>query len=93
MLSILIPIYQFDVRPLIIDLLLQAGELDIPYELLCFDDGSSEDIRALNRELVALPGVIYREMPQNMGRSRIRTNWAWRPNTNGCCFSIATPAS
>ena len=72
MLSILIPIYQFDVRPLIIDLLLQAGELDIPYELLCFDDGSSEDIRALNRELVALPGVVYREMPQNLGRSRIR---------------------
>lgn len=72
MLSILIPVYNFDIRKLVIDLSGQCKQSGIDFELLCFDDGSTEDFKALNREVGLLPNVTYREMPQNLGRSAIR---------------------
>jgi hypothetical protein len=76
MLSILIPIYQFDVRQLITALDGQCQELGIEYEILSFDDGSSATWRAVNRaffeEQMPTNRLIYRELPQNLGRSGIR---------------------
>ena len=72
MLSILIPIYNFDVRALVNELSRQSAGLPIPAEILCFDDGSEERWKALNREVGGLPSVRYRELPANLGRSRIR---------------------
>ncbi|RME04221.1 MAG: glycosyltransferase family 2 protein, partial [Bacteroidetes bacterium] len=40
MLSILIPIYNFNVVELVMELHRQATELDEPVEILAFDDGS-----------------------------------------------------
>jgi len=40
MLSILIPVYNFDVRKLVFDLLSQIDEIECPVELLLLDDGS-----------------------------------------------------
>lgn len=72
MLSILIPIYNFDVRTLARALQEQALSLPIPTEILCFDDGSDERWKAVNRELATLPAVRYQENPHNLGRSGIR---------------------
>jgi glycosyltransferase involved in cell wall biosynthesis len=72
MLSILIPIFNFDIRPLVADLHGQCEALGVGYEIVCFDDGSTPDFRQKNQELWKRPNVIYREMPQNMGRSAIR---------------------
>ena len=72
MLSILIPVYRFDVRPLVQNLLQQARQLTVEWEICCLDDGSPEAIRILNREIASWPGVRYRELPENVGRSRIR---------------------
>ncbi len=72
MLSILIPIYNFDVRQLVQDLQKQCMESDIAFELLCYDDLSKPSFRAINSEITALEGVIYKELEQNLGRSRIR---------------------
>lgn len=72
MLSILIPIFNFDVRPLVNDLHGQCEEAGIAYEIICFDDGSTADFKQKNKEIWKRPNIIYRELPQNLGRSAIR---------------------
>jgi hypothetical protein len=74
MLSILIPIYNQDVRSLVHTLAKQCAREKINYQILCFDDGSSEKYRAINRELGFMIHVNYTEMSENLGRSKIR-NW------------------
>lgn len=74
--SVLIPVYNFDVRPLVESLARQCHELELPWEILCLDDGSTAEFRRLNRSLQALSGVRYEEMPQNAGRSAIRNRLA-----------------
>jgi glycosyltransferase involved in cell wall biosynthesis len=72
MLSILIPIFNFDIRPLVADLHGQCEASGIGYEIICFDDGSTPKFKQMNQEIWKLPNVIYRDMPQNLGRSAIR---------------------
>lgn len=72
MLSILIPIYRFDVRPLVRALLQEASGIAEPWEIVCLDDGSPEDFRKRNREMASWEGVRYEELQQNTGRSRVR---------------------
>lgn len=76
MLSILIPVYQYDVCPLVRDLHRQAEALTIPWEIICLDDGSDEFWRRRNQEIRHLTGVRYEEAVQNMGRSRVRNQLA-----------------
>jgi glycosyltransferase involved in cell wall biosynthesis len=76
MLSILIPIYNFDVRALVQALQGQCLALEVPFEILGFDDGSDEKCKALHRPMEAWEGVAYREMPENLGRARIRNRLA-----------------
>lgn len=75
MLSILIPIYNYDCRKLAGELSRQASELRIPYELLAFDDGSTR-FKEENRTLGTLPGCRYVELGQNIGRACIRNRLA-----------------
>jgi len=72
MLSVLIPVYNFDVRPLVQDLHQQATELEVPCEILCFDDGSEKTFHEINQELEQLPLVRYRQLRENKGRAGIR---------------------
>jgi glycosyltransferase involved in cell wall biosynthesis len=76
MLSLLIPVYECDVRQLVFALHEQGQALGVPYEIRCYDDGSSEAIRELNREVSNLPEVVYQEMHANLGRSGIRNRLA-----------------
>lgn len=75
-LSILIPVFNRDVTPLVYALQAQAADWGGPVEILCLDDGSQEAKRQLNRELAALPGVCYEELPHNIGRAAIRNRLA-----------------
>ncbi len=75
-LSVLIPVFNYDVRPLVYALRAQATDWRGPVEIQCLDDGSDEAFRALNRELAQLPGVVYRELDCNVGRSAIRNQLA-----------------
>jgi hypothetical protein len=74
MLSIVIPVFNHDVRPLVATLMKQCNKLDIPYQILCFDDGSEQKFRDMNKELAFKINVNYTELDENIGRSRIR-NW------------------
>lgn len=72
LLSILIPIFDFDVRPLVAGLHMQCTAAGLAFEILCFDDGSQAGFKKNHRGLAAMEGVEYREMPANLGRSGIR---------------------
>jgi glycosyltransferase involved in cell wall biosynthesis len=72
MLSICIPIYNFDVQNLVRGLHQQASALQQPFEIICLDDGSETRYKSVNKELDRLSNVHYRELPENIGRSRIR---------------------
>lgn len=72
MLSILIPVYNFEVEELVRGLQHQCQVAAIRYEILCFDDGSRSDYKERNRNIATLDNVRYKEMTENQGRSRIR---------------------
>lgn len=72
MLSICIPVYNFDVTGLVRELLHQADGLSQPVEVLVFDDYSQSYYRKKNATLGQLPRVQYLEFDFNIGRSRIR---------------------
>lgn len=71
MISICIPIYNFDCRDLLYELSEQAENLHVPYEMLAIDDASDESFKQIHRD-VSLPHYRYMELDKNIGRSKIR---------------------
>lgn len=78
MISILLPIYNFYVVPLVEDLGQQAQASGKPFEIICLDDASAAAWRERNAPLQSMPGVQYEQLPQNLGRARIRNLLAER---------------
>lgn len=76
MISILIPIYNFDVTALVEKLVMLCSKAKIRFEIICFDDGSSPKFKTINQPILNLVGVNYVELSQNYGRSRIRNKLA-----------------
>jgi GT2 family glycosyltransferase len=72
MLSICIPIFNYDVRELAYKLHLQATENLPAFEILLVDDHSDKKYRKLNSELQELENISYTELDENIGRSKIR---------------------
>lgn len=72
MLSILIPVYNFDVRELVRVLCEQCEATAIGFEILLFDDGSSDNFKNIHREFYNRENLIYRELEKNIGRAAIR---------------------
>lgn len=72
MLSILIPCYNFDVRPLVHRLHQQVLQLSVPAEIRCVEDASAPLFVQLNKSLQTLSHVHWEALPQNLGRSKIR---------------------
>lgn len=72
MLSILIPIYNFDCRNLVQSLIGQCEKLTQKYEIIAFDDASTATYQNINQDLKTLKNVHYKVLPQNVGRSKIR---------------------
>lgn len=72
MLSILIPTYKRDCRPLVERMRLCAERLGQPYEILVADDASPENYRTQNREIVRWPNCRYVQSGVNLGPARIR---------------------
>lgn len=72
MLSLLIPIYNFDVRAFIGDLHDQALKSGLPFEILCLDDVSDAAFQSVNREIANLPHVVYEESQEKQDRAGAR---------------------
>jgi glycosyltransferase involved in cell wall biosynthesis len=87
MLSILIPVHNYVVVPLVRALLTQSTHLKLPCEIVCLDDGSDEFHKAQNSILKGLASnVVYDELPQNVGRSRIRNLLSAKAKYNNLLF-------
>ncbi len=72
MLSICIPVYNFNVINLIKTLDEQTKALGILYEIIVIDDCSNSDKKLINNELLSIKSVFYIELDKNIGRSAIR---------------------
>jgi len=72
MLSILIPIYNWNVVDLVDNLHQQCIACNIVFEIICFDDGSVESFKSDNRIIANKESIQYRELAQNLGRAKIR---------------------
>jgi hypothetical protein len=74
MLSILIPVYNFDIRNLVSELHCQAILENVPFEIIIIDDASDKGFCTVNREIENLSNVSYTELEKNIGRSKIRNS-------------------
>ncbi|WP_173021310.1 glycosyltransferase family 2 protein [Lewinella sp. W8] len=72
MFSICLPVYRYDVRPLVDELLRQAASLSPAPEIIVFDDGSPATEAYGQEELRTTPGIVYRELRENLGRAGVR---------------------
>jgi glycosyltransferase involved in cell wall biosynthesis len=86
MLSVLIPIYNFDVTKLVEDIRNQCLECKITFEIICVDDGSSSKFLNLNESLTNISNVTYEILPQNIGRSKIRNYLAQKSSFDKLLF-------
>ncbi len=76
MLSICIPVYNFDATELVEMLIEQSKGIPEPIEILVFDDRSSSFFKKRNSLLSKYDMVSYLEFESNLGRSRIRNRLA-----------------
>jgi len=72
MLSVLIPVYNYDVRLLVTNLHRQLERATIRFEIICIDDFSDPEISRLNSKIVELPQTTYQISKQNYGRVATR---------------------
>lgn len=73
MLSLLIPTYNYNVVPLVSELIQQANTLQIEYEILIQDDASTTTaIASQNNKLSDFSFVQYIQLPKNVGRGANR---------------------
>jgi hypothetical protein len=71
MLSILIPIFNWNCIPLVKCLYNQARKLKIDFEIVCIDDASSS-FKEENRSISDIPFCRYYELTENVGWRKIR---------------------
>jgi glycosyltransferase involved in cell wall biosynthesis len=70
--SICIPIYNFDVTALVHDLHAQGEAAGTPFQIILMDDASRDEFRIKNRELASLKNVEHIQLRSNLGRTGIR---------------------
>lgn len=86
MLSILVPIFNFDVTNFVSELHQQCINENIEFEIICIDDKSTLNYKKINSTLKTLPNVSYTELDVNIGRSKIRNLLAEKANFNNLLF-------
>ena len=72
MISICIPIYNFNVLSLVETLILQGKEINQPFEIICIDDNSSDFFRKINAPIETMDNIKFISLEKNIGRSKIR---------------------
>ena len=72
MLSVLIPVYNYDVRTLVNLLHEQLTSSKIAFEIICLDDCSTNGMSAINTEIDQLQNTCYKISNSNHGRVATR---------------------
>ncbi|WP_178987743.1 glycosyltransferase family 2 protein [Winogradskyella schleiferi] len=87
MISILIPVYNYNILELVSEIHSQLSKTTKPFEILCLDDCSSNlSIQENNKNINALPFCKYTILPKNIGRSAIRNKLAQSAKYDWCLF-------
>jgi len=86
MLSILIPSYDYNTVTLIKQLHRQCNSCNINFEILVYDDGSKSHHNILNTTINDLTNCVFKELPNNIGRSQIRNKLAHDAKFNHLLF-------
>jgi len=86
LISICIPIYNFHVYNLVIELQKQANFINAKYEIICIDDCSDLQYVQANNIILDLPCVTYIKLQENIGRSKIRNLLATKANYENLLF-------
>tara|TARA_Y100000991_G_C21975223_1_gene351837 strand:- start:541 stop:1428 length:888 start_codon:yes stop_codon:yes gene_type:complete len=86
LISICIPIYNFNVVDLIITIIKQGEKSKKPYEVICIDDGSNKETLKLNAEINSHKAVKYLILKRNIGRSKIRNLFLENANYENLLF-------
>lgn len=76
MLSILIPIYNYNVYPLVFELHRQCTECGIAFEILAQDDASQSPLNKENEKVNTLPNCSFVSLKQNMAHRENRNSLA-----------------
>ena len=72
MISVLIPCYNFNAYPLVLNLEKQALLLDVSFEIICSDDGSFSLKNEENQKINLLTNSKFIELKKNIGRIQNR---------------------
>jgi glycosyltransferase involved in cell wall biosynthesis len=86
MISVLIPIFNTDVCPLVTTLHIQLEKTSLPFEIILLDDGSSSSYREVNRQLQHLHSTRYAENITNKGRVKTRKELAYKASFSWLLF-------
>ena len=76
MLSILVPIYNYNVYPLVVALHKQCTDCKIAFEILCQDDASNSSVNALNEKVNALSNCSFISLKENVAHRENRNSLA-----------------
>ncbi|MBR9846238.1 MAG: glycosyltransferase family 2 protein [Algicola sp.] len=72
MISVLIPVYNYNVVTLVTTIHTQLQLCNIPFEIICFDDASKSDIVNKNDSISNLDFTSYIKSKDNIGRTNAR---------------------
>lgn len=86
MLSVLIPTYNYNAFLLVKNIQKQLVLEKIPFEIICFDDGSNSSITINNEEINTLSNATFIAFKKNVGRSAIRNLLAEKATFNWLLF-------
>ena len=86
MLSICVPVYNYDVTTLISALSIQSDQCENLVEIIVADDGSDEDFLEINKKIETEHNVRFIELGKNIGRSAIRNFLAKKARYNYILF-------
>jgi glycosyltransferase involved in cell wall biosynthesis len=86
MLSILIPLYNYNAYPLAKQIVAQALKLDIDFEFICIDDASGSPLNVENKKINALKNAKFIAQKTNAGYRGNRNNLAAMSKYNYLLF-------
>ncbi len=88
MLSVLVPTYNYNVYPLVREIHKQAIKSNKPFEILVFDDASTQRFKT-DTLLQELSFVTYKKLSKNLGRTAIRQELATAAQYDNLLFMDA----
>ena len=86
MLSVLIPTYNYNTFFLVKEMHQQLILEDIPFEIICLDDGSKSPLNIQNNDINKLSFSSFKSLENNIGRSAIRNLLAQKATYNWLLF-------